>query len=422
MTGKHSLNIDENNKLKRQKQTVESYDEFDDLEDSITFNLYNSKFTDSDLYLDTINRKVLNFDLPIQCCSTLATSNILICLVCNKYLQGGSINSPAYIHSVDNDHHIFLNTEKCTFNILPEQLLLSQERSNELNDIKLLFNPVFIGMNFDKESFYGQTLSGRKYHVGFIPLVNDTESEATSITILHNMLYYAFAHISALRDLMIDHHSSDSQPLTNELSRLTKKIWSKYLFHDIVSSLSIENYVSNLSHKIGSDLKLFYSWMVNTLLKESKQIKEIFTGKVEFDGKKVKFSNLTVELPQPSVFKDGTSSSIKQYHLTELIKNKGYNIIKTPKVLVIYIDRSNSMKIEGIKQTLNTNVVNFDPHLLQVGDFRYRLVANITYDKKIHVLDKANEQYKEFDSASVKDIEKELLFISNSKLQFWEVY
>lgn len=422
MGSKHFLySADVNEATKRQKNNVSAIDEFDDLEDTVQFHTKNTNITDSDLYLDTINRKVLNFDMPIECRSTLTTTNIYICLVCNKYLQGGSINSPAYMHAVDTGHHIFINTKNSDFILLPEHLTLSKSRADELRDIKLLLDPTFDEFDFDKTAVYGQSLSGQKYHVGFIPLVNDAEVSGNNISIAHNMLYYALLHLSCLRDVLLKHNISDQQPLTNELSKLTKKLWSKYLFRNITSSYSIENFFSKLPEKVTSDLRMFYLWIVSVLAKEEKKTKDIFTGKLELQGKPTKFTNITVTLPQPSIFKDGTSTSIEQYDLKRLIDDRGFRITRSPKVLVIYIDRSNNMKIEGINQTLNTNVVKYDPNLLQLGAYKYKLAANITYDNKVHVLDKANEDYKEFDSISIKKIEKELLFISNCKLQFWEL-
>jgi hypothetical protein len=39
-------------------------------------------------YLDTINRKVLDFDFEKLCTTTLSNTNVYGCLVCGKYFQG----------------------------------------------------------------------------------------------------------------------------------------------------------------------------------------------------------------------------------------------------------------------------------------------------------------------------------------------
>lgn len=80
------------------------------------------------------------------------------------------------------------------------------------------------------------------------------------------------------------------------------------------------------------------------------------------------------------------------------------------------------MRIEGIDQELNMSIVKFDPDLLEVNNtFKYRLIGNITYENKVQILNKSQSKWMEFDGVSVKEVEKELLFINNCKLQFWEL-
>lgn len=241
----------------------------------------------------------------------------------------------------------------------------------------------------------------------------------------HNTLYYALLHLPLVRDHLLEIRSSESTPLSNQLSILAKKIWSPYLFKNFTSSFAIENYLVScrIPTKILDDVRLFYTWMLNTLLKENKKLyKDLFTGKLvsKDSSKSIKFINLTVKLPQQSVFKGSTSSSIEQYDLVTLIKEKGYQILKFPQYLVIYIDRTNDVQIEGMEQHLNKSIVKFYPDTLKLDKrTNYKLVANIT-DSKVQVLDKSRKRWVEFDGVSVKEVEKELLFIANSQLQIWE--
>lgn len=62
-------------------------------------------------YLDTINRKLLDFDFEKICSVTLRSSNVYACLVCGRYFQGRSVNSPAYSHSINAEHHVFMNLQ-----------------------------------------------------------------------------------------------------------------------------------------------------------------------------------------------------------------------------------------------------------------------------------------------------------------------
>lgn len=444
---KHAIDDQDmvNEGIKKQKREIvineavneEKGDEFDDLEDFVEIEKNQVKFTDSDMYLDTINRKILNFDLPLICSVSLATTNIHICLVCNKYLQGASESSPAYAHAADTNHHIFLNTSTSKFIILPEQLILSDNMTYELHDIQLLLKPEFTTKmisDLDTTPIQSETLNKTKYNPGFIPLVNDSVSdipnsrisEQRNFTLKHNSLYYALAHLPFIRDKLLAYEQTETTPLTNELSILTKKIWSPYLFKNFTSSYIIENYLvsCHLSNKITVDLRLFYIWVINSLNKENKKLfKDCFSGKILIDmNKETKFINLPIKLPQQSVFKGSTSLSIEQYDLEKLLKEKNLKMVKSPKYLVLYVDRRNDMNLEGIEQKLNMNIVKFNPDLLQINStLKYKLIANITYDNRVHVLDLSRNTWMQFDGINVKEIQKELLFLSNCELQFWEL-
>jgi U4/U6.U5 tri-snRNP-associated protein 2 len=65
----------------------------------------------SDLYLDTVNRAALDFDFEKVCSVSLSNINIYGCLVCGKYFQGRSKLTPAFAHSIHDDHHVFINLE-----------------------------------------------------------------------------------------------------------------------------------------------------------------------------------------------------------------------------------------------------------------------------------------------------------------------
>jgi U4/U6.U5 tri-snRNP-associated protein 2 len=60
-------------------------------------------------YLDTINKKVLDFDFEKICSITLSNLNVYCCLVCGKNFKGRGKDTPVDIHSYQEDHHMFLN-------------------------------------------------------------------------------------------------------------------------------------------------------------------------------------------------------------------------------------------------------------------------------------------------------------------------
>jgi hypothetical protein len=89
-------------------------------------------------YLDTINRAVLDFDFEKVCSVSLSNLHVYACLVCGKYFQGAlrhggtrgrtacsflplwmcrwgyagrGKSTNAYLHSVEQLHHVFINLE-----------------------------------------------------------------------------------------------------------------------------------------------------------------------------------------------------------------------------------------------------------------------------------------------------------------------
>ncbi|ORY02605.1 hypothetical protein K493DRAFT_208019, partial [Basidiobolus meristosporus CBS 931.73] len=62
-----------------------------------------------DLYLDTINRSMLDFDYEILCSVSLSNLNVYGCHICGKYFQGLGKSSHACFHSIHEEHHVYIN-------------------------------------------------------------------------------------------------------------------------------------------------------------------------------------------------------------------------------------------------------------------------------------------------------------------------
>lgn len=71
-------------------------------------------------YLSTIKRNLLDFDFEKICSISLSHSNVYACLVCGRYFQGKSSSSPAYQHSIDASHFIFINLQNSKVFCLPD--------------------------------------------------------------------------------------------------------------------------------------------------------------------------------------------------------------------------------------------------------------------------------------------------------------
>ena len=61
-------------------------------------------------YLDTIQRSLLDFDFEPSCSVSLESGpHVYGCLVCGKFFRGRGKQTPAYTHSVDDGHFVFVH-------------------------------------------------------------------------------------------------------------------------------------------------------------------------------------------------------------------------------------------------------------------------------------------------------------------------
>lgn len=156
------------------------------------------------LYLETIQRPLLDFDFETRCSVGLSTTNVYACLACGKYFQGRGSSSHAYFHSVDLNHHVFMNLNTLRVYVLPEGY---EVVSNTLDDIKAVANPLYSKeqvLLLDKESTSNgddegsrkvcYDLNHKEYIQGFIGLNNIKHNDYA------NVVFQALAHVKPLRD------------------------------------------------------------------------------------------------------------------------------------------------------------------------------------------------------------------------------
>ncbi len=120
----------------------------------------------TDLYLDTINRSLLDFDFEKLCSVTLSNINVYACLVCGKYYQGRGPKSHAYFHALEVGHHVYVNMETKKVYVLPEGY---EVKNQSLDDIKFVVDPRLsrdeVG-RLDREKKTSWDLGGKKYTPG----------------------------------------------------------------------------------------------------------------------------------------------------------------------------------------------------------------------------------------------------------------
>ena len=120
----------------------------------------------TDLYLDTINRSVLDFDFEKLCSVTLSNINVYACLVCGKYYQGRGPRSHAYFHALEVGHHVYVNMQTKRVYVLPEGY---EVKSKSLEDIKFVVDPQLSREEvnqLDKEAKDAWDINGKRYRPG----------------------------------------------------------------------------------------------------------------------------------------------------------------------------------------------------------------------------------------------------------------
>ncbi|KAI0043534.1 spindle pole body protein [Auriscalpium vulgare] len=327
-----------------QHAAVQIVDE--DLSDREEVDIVDVAARGSDLYLDTINRAVLDFDFEKVCSISLSNINIYGCLVCGKYFQGRGRKSYAYAHSIHDDHHVFINLESTKVYVLPDGYPVSDP---SLEDISFVLAPSFTATAVATLSspthlakpFYD--LSSKPYLPGYIGLNNIKRNDYMNV-VVHSLL-----HVAPLRDYLLLSHFGAKQPeLVKRFAALAKKVWNPRLFKSQVSPHEFLQEVGRASGgkfrmEVQGDPAEFLGWIINQLHKDlggtkrknSSIMFSTFQGEVRMEVQQVvvrpeaaendkprfdidreiktstsPFLFLAVDLPPPPLFQDAVEKNI----------------------------------------------------------------------------------------------------------------
>ncbi|KAH6689617.1 U4/U6.U5 tri-snRNP-associated protein [Plectosphaerella plurivora] len=419
-------------------------DESEDDEDTPTATtIRQSAPTDGygDLYLDTIDRHVLDFDFEKLCSISLSNINVYACLVCGRYFQGRGTKSHAYFHALDENHHVFINMQTQKVYVLPEGYEVT---SKSLDDIKFVSDP-----RYDRREVAALdrapppavasfTLDGKPYAPGFVGMNNLKDNDYL------NVVVQALAHVAPLRNYLFLEDLSTRSELAKRASILFRKIWNPRAFkahvspHELLQQVALESN-KRFTLSAQADPVDFLSWFLNTLhlgLGGSKTrpgssvVQRIFQGKVKVEsqaitaradaGDRLRFEDaadvnvtvsrfllLTLDLPPAPLFQDENNRNIipqvplhtilskydgrrAQEHLAQ---RKRYRLMHPlPPFLIFHVKRFSQNKFVSER---NPTIVTFDPRVgLDVSPYVepdpsqhpmgepivYDLVANIVHE------------------------------------------
>ncbi|KAJ5445264.1 Peptidase C19 ubiquitin carboxyl-terminal hydrolase 2 [Penicillium cf. griseofulvum] len=399
-----------------------------------------------DLYLDTINREILDFDFEKLCSVSLSNVNVYACLVCGKYFQGRGPKSHAYFHALEVGHHVFINIGTKKVYVLPEGY---EVNNKSLEDIKYVVDPHYTKnqvVKLDKEVHDAWDLSGSKYRPGFVGMNNIKANDYV------NVVAQLLAHVLPIRNffLLHDFPTPGTPEIILRFSTLVRKLWNPKAFRSHVSPHELLQEIAVRSSKRftltnQADPVEFLSWFLNTLhlaLGGSKKpsptptsvVHAAFQGRVRIESQAITahsdtqnarlvftesatinsqvtpFLILTLDLPPTPLFQSSSrESSIPQVPLTTLLnKYNGYTASEKlahrvrhrllhplPPYLFFHIKRFSKNRFVSER---NPTIVTFpSPHNLDMSPYvepnpnvwspsepiLYDLVANIILDPAI---------------------------------------
>lgn len=384
----------------------------------------------SDLYLDTVNRAVLDFDFEKLCSVSLSNINVYACLVCGKYYQGRGRSSYAYTHSLDADHHVFININSLKVYVLPESY---EVKNKTLDDVKYVVNPTYTKEDvkkLDTVEVERMDLMRRKYRPGFVGLNNIKNND------YFNVIIHALAHVAPLRNYFMledlrfkpelgkQNKLNPTVPrdangsLVQRFSTLLRKIYNPRAFKSHVSPHELLQEISLRSSKrftllTQSDPVDFLHWFLHNLhlsLGGSKTrplssiVQKSFQGRLKIESQAItaradlsdrlrfeesgkineqisRFLVLTLDLPPRPIFKDEMERNvIPQVPLTTILKKydglhpqelqgqrRRYRLLHPlPPYLIFHIKRFSTNKFVAER---NNTIVTFNPRSLDMSPF-----------------------------------------------------
>jgi U4/U6.U5 tri-snRNP-associated protein 2 len=393
-------------------------------------------------YIITVNRKILDFDFEKLCSVTLSNINVYACLVCGKYFQGKGLNTPASIHSLDEDHHIFMNLHTGKIYCLPDNY---EVKDNSLNDIKYNLNPTYTkeqieNNELDKITEKVVSLNGNVFYPGYVGLNNLKHTDGI------NVVVHALAHVIPVRNFFLEPDNLRGTHNTLVvLGELIRKIWNPRSFKGHVSPHELLQAIADSSKRrfrIGepTDPVQFLTWFLNFIHKElqltssnssgSKKnitdkptiISNTFQGKIlvtseqispkeneEHEGKnntlhkmraltqkKVPFMLLTLDVPPAPLFKDEYERNIIPQIPIYAILNKFDGKTETTVPLANGMLEKKTYRITKLPQYLifhikrfstnnffkekNPTIVNFPVHGLDLSEYVQHSTAGVKYN------------------------------------------
>jgi len=392
---------------------------------------------------------VLDFDFEKLCSVSLSHLNVYACLVCGKYFQGRGKKSLAYTHSVECNHHVFLNLYTLKFYCLPDNYEIID---SSLDDITYVLNPTFSKKHIKQLKSGSKPVrayDGTTYLPGIVGLNNIKANDYC------NVLLQALSHTPPLRNYFLreENYSQIKRPpgdimklLSQRFGELLRKLWNPRNFkahvspHEMLQSIVLTSRKRFQITKQGDPVDLM-AWFLNSLHlslngtknPKSSIITRTFQGEMKVYSRKIPnaelsdedkhvllktpeyqetmqkcpFMYLTLDLPAAPLYKDEIEHNIiPQVPLSTLLAKfngftekeykgkrdstmKRFELTKLPPYLIFYIKRftKNLFYIEK-----NPTIVNFPVKAIDMEEYvaSDANITNTTYDLMANIVHDGN--------------------------------
>jgi len=353
-------------------------------------------------YLDTIQRSILDFDFEPSCSVSLETGpHVYGCLVCGKFFRGKGQHTPAYTHSVDEGHFVYVHLSKGTFHCLPDHYEI---KDPSLSDVSAALHPTFTEdeiQKLDLNTGLARDLFGRRYLPGFVGLNNLHKTDFINSTI------QALAHVRPLRDYFLrfshndifvpvnDHHDDKKNSkkkqkksfkkkqkpphrvsdLVQCFGELIRKMWSNKRFKSNVDPHMLIQAVSRASKKrfqVGhqSEVGEFMAWFLNQLhiglggtrKPGSSIVYRIFQGKIEVTTRQRK--NIVLESNNNNINNGSGETGLKKENDTHM--EDGTNNCNSAEGMEPKDHKAETTKSNDIKIDPNIDETTMETNFLQL--------------------------------------------------------
>jgi U4/U6.U5 tri-snRNP-associated protein 2 len=224
-------------------------------------------------YLDSVNRHKLDFDQQKICSVTLTNMNVYACLVCGKFFQGKSSTTPAYTHSVQMGHFVFINLQDTRTFCLPDGYEIIDAA---LNDIKRCLAPSF-SLEDIKQLDTNSSLARDVYGVSYLPGAVGLNN--LNCTDYINVVLHALSHVTPLRNFLlqdplpgVDKNTAiqmqEKYPLLKSFAEVVRKMWSRDNFKSVISPAEFTHVLSIKSKRrfvVGQrrEVSDLLAWLLN---------------------------------------------------------------------------------------------------------------------------------------------------------------